>query len=101
MPRRSTFTVDASEVQGNEGATATFSSLTVREWKDYRSVDDVNDITLVQSHLVSWTGFVDDEGNELPSPADEPEILDLLYMHEQRALARLLWQGPDGANAKN
>lgn len=101
MTRRSKFTVDAESVQGNEGAKVTFSSLTVGEWKAYRASDEVNDVSLVRSHVLSWSGIVDDQGKELPNPADDPAVHDGLYMHEQRALARLLWAGPDGADAKN
>jgi len=44
---------------------------------------------------------VDDNEKPLPSPADEPGILGKLYQHEITALARLLFQGPDGESAKN
>ena len=101
MRRGNQFTVDAESVQGNAGATVTFKALTVGEWKEYRSSDAVTDFSLVESHVVAWSGIVDDEGHELPDPADEPEVINALYLHEQQALARLLWQGPDGASAKN
>ena len=101
MPRRNTFTVDAESVQGNAGATVTFSMLTVGEWKGYGQDPEINDHTLIREHIISWTGIVDDEDQPLPSPADEPDVLDALYMHEQRILARLLFQGPDGESAKN
>jgi len=71
--RRTTFTIDASSVQGNEGAEVTFRALKVRE----------------------------DSGKPLPSPADDPDVLGELYVHEQLALARLLFSGPDGDSVKN
>jgi hypothetical protein len=100
MPRRSQFTVDAESVQGNAGATATFKSLKVREVREYRETE-MTDADLLQQHVLSWSGFVDDQGKALPSPADEPGILGELYVHEQLALSRLLFQGPDGPDAKN
>jgi len=87
-------------VQGNAGATVTFRALTVGEWREYRTTD-LTDVDLVRAHLLGWAGIVDDDGNELPDPVDEPEVLDALYLHEQQALARLLWQGPLGDSAKN
>jgi len=98
--RGAQFTVDAESVQGNEGATVTFSALKVREWREYRTTE-MTDIDLVRAHVVAWSGIVGDDGKELPSPADEPTVIDELYMHEQAALARLLWQGPLGDSAKN
>jgi hypothetical protein len=101
MTRVSTFQVDASSVQDNPGATATFKRITVGERKEYLAREDINDIDMLRSHLVSWSGIVDDSGNELPSPEHEPDAIDALYMSEMRALSRLLWQGPDGDSAKN
>jgi len=98
--RGSQFTVDAESVQGIPGATVTFRALTVGEWREYRTTE-LTDVDLIRAHLLTWTGIVDDDDNELPSPADEPEVLDALYLHEQQALARLLWQGPMGDSAKN
>ena len=97
--RKSTFTVDAESVQGNPGATVTFSMLTVGEWKAYPQ--DIIDVDLVTNHVVSWTGIVDNEGDPMPNPADDPGVIDALYLPEQKALARLLWAGPDGESAKN
>lgn len=99
MARQTTFTVNAEKVQGNEGATVTFKCVKRRDWKAYMGNDDINDIVMIENHLVDWHGFTDDDGNELPSPKDEPGILDELYLHEQRRIARLLWQGPDGEDA--
>ncbi len=101
MPRRSQFTVSAESVQGNEGATVTFSCLKVREVREYREQDDLDDREMLKRHVIKWSGIVDDSGNELPSPRDEPDILGELYVHEQRALTRLMWAGPDGPEAKN
>jgi len=102
MPsRRSTFTVKAESIQGNPGAEVTFRALTIREHREWRESEQSTDFDLLSSHIVSWRGFVDDDGNEMPSPEDEPGILADLYYHEQAELLRLFFQGPDGASAKN
>jgi len=100
MPRRRTFTVDASDVQGIEGAEVTFRALKVRTLREYRETA-MTDRELLQQQIDSWSGFIDDAGKPLPSPADDPDVLDELYIHEQAAILRLLFQGPDGASAKN
>ena len=100
MARRNQFVVDAESVQGNEGATVTFHCMKVREMNEYRTTDQTDEDVL-RDHVVTWSGIVDDDGHELPSPKDEPGAIGELYLHEQRALVRLLFQGPDGENAKN
>ena len=101
MPRRSTFTVDASTVQGNEGATVTFKCISIREHREWRESSETTDNSLLSQQIISWEGFVDDDGKPLPSLEDDPNALELLYYHEQAALLRLFFQGPDGASAKN
>ena len=101
MPRRKTFTVDAEKVQGNPGATVTFTNITVGERAEYLADDKADDHTILKRHLIDWKGIVDNDDKDLPSPADEPDVLNALYMDEQRAFARLFWQGPDGESAKN
>ena len=71
MPRRKTFTVDAESVQGNEGAEVTFRALKVRELREYRETA-MTDTELLQGHITAWSGIVDDNGKDLPSPADDP-----------------------------
>ena len=99
--RRKTFTVDAESVQGVEGAEITFRNITVRAWREYIDDPDVTDSIMLQRHVVSWTGIVDDDDQEFPNPVDDPDVLGALYVSEQQAITRLLWQGPDGASAKN
>lgn len=96
--RIKTFTVDASEVLG-EGAHVTFKAIKRGVWRDYLSRATFGDDALVTEHLVSWENVKDDEGNALPDPQDQPDVLDALYMHEIGGLARLLAQGPNGASA--
>ena len=100
MPRRTTFTVDAESVQGIAGAEVTFTALKVRELREYRETT-MTDAELLALKVASWSGFVDDAGKALPSPEDDPDVLCELYIHEQAALLRLLFQGPFGADVKN
>jgi hypothetical protein len=97
--RKKTFTVGAESVQGNEGATVTFRAIKRGTWRAYLTGRDFGDDQLVAQHLVSWSGFVDDEGNELPQPSDQSDVLDELYFHEVQALAKLLAFGPNGPDA--
>lgn len=98
--RKSTFTVNAEAVQGNPDATVTFRRITVAEVEDARA-GVLRDTDLLREHLVSWEGFEDDDGNPLPQPSDDPDVLGLLYVQEQTALVRLLFIGPDEADPKN
>ena len=98
--RRNQFVVSAESVQGEAKAEVTFKALKVREVGEYRSTG-MTDRDVLREHVLSWKGIVDDAGHALPSPADEPEILGELYIHEQQELARLLFAGPDGESAKN
>ena len=99
--RRSTFECDASAVQGNEGATVTFKPVTVGERHEYNARAEVTDASMLQNHIVSWAGIVDDDDNEMPSPADQPDIVNALYVVELAELTRLLWNGQDVPKAKN
>jgi beta-lactamase superfamily II metal-dependent hydrolase len=99
MKRKNTFTVDASGVQGIEGATITSKAVKQGNWKLYGSDVDHGDAWFVETHVIAWEKVVDDEGHELPSPADEPGIVGELYMHEIGRIARLIAQGPDGPDA--
>lgn len=98
--RRNQFTIDAESVQGNAGAEVTFKGLLVEEVHEYRTTS-MTDAEILQTHILGWKGIVDDKDKALPSPVDEPGILSKLYIHEVQRLARLLWDGPDGENAKN
>ena len=101
MPRRSTFTVDAESVQGNAGATVTFQRITWGERDRYLNDPDYGDAAMLSEHIVDWHGIEDDDGNEIPSPKDEPGVVAVLYVDEVTALIRLLFQGPSGESAKN
>ena len=101
MPRRSTFTVDAESVQGNAGATVTFRRLTMGKRDQYINEPGYGDAEFLSEHIVDWSGIVDDDGHELPSPRDEPGLVTELYIEEARELVRLLFEGPDRNLPKN
>lgn len=98
--RRNQFTCSAESIQGNADATVTFRALKVREVREYRETS-MTDSDLLREHVLSWVGIQDDNGADLPSPADDPDALGELYIHEQQALAAMLFMGPDGPQAKN
>ena len=99
--RRNQFTVDAESVQGNEGATITFRKMTVGERDRYINDSDYGDAAFLSDHILDWSGIIDDDGNAIPSPQDEPGVTAALYMDEAGELVRLLFQGPNGEHAKN
>ncbi len=99
--RRNQFTVDAESIQGNAEATVTFRCLKVREVRRYRQDPAFGDHELLEQHIMSWSGIVDDNDRELPNPADDPAVLDELYLHERSQLGTLLFVGPGGPNVKN
>ena len=100
MARRGQFTVDAESVQGIAGATVAFRCLKVGTVNAYRTTE-MTDADLLEKHVVAWSGIVDDDDKDMASPADDPAVLGELYVHEQLAMVRLLFQGPDGDSAKN
>ena len=99
--RNAAFTVDAQQVQGNPGATVTFRAVTVGERREYLDSPDVDNVVMLQRHVVSWTGIVGNDDRELPNPADEPQAINALFMHEMNEMHRLLWLGPNGEPSKN
>ena len=102
MARRNQFTVDAESVQGNAGAEITFKRLTFGTRQRYFDLEDkYNDADLLREHVLDWKGIEDDEGNEIPSPKDQPGVEATLYWEEIVAIGRLLLQGSDGEHAKN
>lgn len=94
-----TFRIDANSVQGVEGATITSKAVLRSDWKLYGESDEHGDEWFILKHVTSWSGILDANGKELPSPKDEPGALDNLYMHESGRIARLIAQGPDGPDA--
>jgi len=96
MPKRQSVKKhDASEVQG-EGAWVTTSEVKVKEIRVIRkqSADPEFDdfeggIALLARHIVAWN-WVDDEGKPLPSPKNDPKVMDELTNAESEFLVDLL-----------
>jgi urate oxidase len=96
--RRNQFTVDAESVQGNAGASVTFNKLLVGEYDEwFDPTSGATDLSVLRSHLVSWEGFEDDNGNALPNPPD----ISSLYLDETKELCKLLLRGPSELSGKN
>jgi len=94
--RRTSFKVDAESVQGNAVAWIEFKNVTRGVIKRLFDDDDmgVTVPSLIADYVLDWGGFTDDQGNELPSPKDEPGVLDGLYRNEEGEIVRLLIAGP-------
>lgn len=99
VKRRDTFTVDAESVQGIAGATVTFKRIKRHEFVAWRDDPTQGDGEILETHLVDWSGIVDGDGNELPSPKDEPGVFGELFQDELPLLSTLLIQGPNGPDA--
>lgn len=106
MPKRRTVKeVDASEVQG-EGAIVVISGVKVKEIRRIRTLanseKDVDEfemgLELVAKHIIDWN-WVDDAGERLPTPKEDPSVIDELTDEEAVFLTQLLI-GP-GEETKN
>jgi hypothetical protein len=93
MARRNQFVVNAESVQGNAGAEITFKLITLGTRDQYFRDPDYGDIDLLNDHILDWRGIVDDDGNEIPSPKDEPGVQASLYMSEVSEIIALLFDG--------
>lgn len=104
MARRltSTFRVESPTIQG-EDSYVVFRALTVEEARAYRkttgSDDDVFEIGLdaLRTHIVEWN-WVDDAGNPLPQPREDPGVIDRLTVEETNFLAQTLITRPAQKN---
>ena len=105
MPKRqSVKTHKSDEVQG-EGSFVVTTEVKVREIREIRKHADDEDfdefeggIALLAKHVVKWN-WVDDEGEPLPSPKEDPDVIDELTNAESEYLVGLL-MGEKG-EAKN
>lgn len=107
MPKRqSVKRFDASKVQG-EGAYVIVSGVKVREIRELRkhakdeSFDDFEGgVGLLAKHVVKWN-FVDDEEKPLPSPKEDPTVIDELTNEEVTFLVDLLMgESGESGNSK-
>lgn len=88
MPRRvSIKTVNAEEIQG-EGAYIKFTPLKVKEIREIRGARDDPDrdsfeagMEMLTRHVAEWN-LVDDEGQPLPLPSEDPEVINDLTDEE-------------------
>jgi len=88
--RRNSYRADSAEVQG-EGSFVTLRSFRWGEVKDKVAVkQDVDgqtvetvtaNIEFLASAILEWN-WVDDDGNPLPLPKDNPGVMDLLTLEE-------------------
>jgi hypothetical protein len=96
MPkRRSVVTHKSDEVQG-EGSFVVTTAVKVKEIREIRKhaadpdFDDFEGgIGLLAAHIVKWN-WVDDEGKPLPSPNEDPKVIDELTNEESEYLVGLL-----------
>ena len=97
MPRKTSFWKDAESVQKVPGARILFKALKrgiVRRYFDFED-KKVNDDYLLANYVLDWEQIQDDAGHDLPSPKDEPAVLDELYRDEVGVVINLLLAGPD------
>jgi hypothetical protein len=95
MPKRQRIVkVSTEEVQGS-GSWAKVSKLTVREMRDAQNAMTSNPtdmeqfelgLEMVKDHVVEWN-WVDDNGDPLPQPRDDPAVVELLSNDEISVLA--------------
>jgi len=103
MPKRkSTNRIESEEVQG-EGSYVIFRSLLVEEVRKARGIKDDDDtfelgMDNITNHIVEWN-WVDEDGEPLPLPSDDPGIMDKLTVDEVNFLANNLTVG--GIDVKN
>ncbi len=87
--------VSTEEVQG-EGSYVVVTGVKVREIKALRKTAQdpnfdifVGGLKLLQEHIVEWN-WVDDEGDPLLCPKDDPDVIDELTEEEATFLSRIL-----------
>lgn len=96
MPkRRSVRKYPCDEVQG-EGSYVVLSGVKVKEIRAARKISEeegLDDfeagISLLARHVVKWN-WVDDEGNELPLPKNDPDVINELTSQEADLLVKFL-----------
>jgi hypothetical protein len=104
MERKSVRRIDTSEVHA-EGSFVVVSGLKVKEIRALRKLSDSEDydsfesgLQILRDHIVEWN-WVDDDGEPLANPKDNPDVLDELTSGEVEYLSNVMI-GQD-ANSKN
>lgn len=95
-PQRQTVKkIDSVEVQG-EGSYVVLTGVKVSEMRKMRKSAEDKDfdhfqggLDLIAKHIQDWN-WVDDDGNPLALPANNPEVIDDLTDEESKFLAGLL-----------
>jgi len=99
---------DTEVVQG-EGSFVTMTALKVSEVRVLRkmSKSEAKDsdgfdegLALIAAHVIDWD-WVDDNGNELPLPAVDPSVMDLLTHQEADVLSDLLTGDAESKNSES
>jgi hypothetical protein len=101
MPKRQSVKKhDSSEVQG-EGSFVVTTAVKVKEIRKIRKhatdpeFDDFEGgIELLAGHVIKWN-WVDDDGDPLPSPVEDPKVIDELTNDESEYLVGLLMGGKE------
>jgi hypothetical protein len=99
--RQAIIKVESEEVQG-EGSFVKVRSIlwgdAKRLKKDLAGMDEDDKLRandeLIAKHVYEWD-WVDEDGNPLPLPKDDPTVLDLLTAHEIKFLGKALSGGDD------
>jgi len=104
--RQSVKTHKTDEVQG-EGSTVVITAVKVKEIRQIRKQAKEEDfdefeggVSLLAKHVIGWN-WVDDEGNPLPIPKDNPEVIDELTDEESKFLVDLMMGSPKGSNKES
>jgi len=95
------FEVDSSEVQG-EGSYVKFCRLTYGEMRPLlERTETLLTTDLLAASIVEWN-WVDDNGDPLPIPNSDPDVMKTVLVHEEiNWLTSAYTRAADKANPKN
>lgn len=107
MPKRQSVKKhDTSEVQG-EDSYAVLSAVKVKEIRVIRKLAKTENfdefeggVSLLAKHVIGWN-WVDDDGEPLPIPKDNPEVIDELTDDESKFLVNLMMGSPKDSSSKS
>jgi hypothetical protein len=96
MPKRQSVKTYKSDIVQGEGSFVKTTAVKVKEIRQIRKHakdEDFDDfeggIKLLADHIIKWN-WVDDEGQPLPCPKDDPEVINELTNEESEYLVGLL-----------
>ena len=107
MPKRQSVKKhDTSKVQG-EDSYVVLTAVKVKEIRKIRKLAKTEDfdefeggVSLLARHVVGWN-WVDDDGEPLPIPKDNPEVIDELTDEESKFLVDLMMGSPKGSSSES